>query len=537
MLKIILMQEDLPYCKTGFFSNLLLDYLDQNPKLKSLYSNFPAIENFENQINSKAENFNSSKREVLYSYFKKQYQFVDVNPTTQQQIESLSNKNTFTVTTGHQLNIFTGPLYFIYKIVSTINLCKQLKKAYPGYNFIPIYWMATEDHDFDEISFFHYQGEKIKWKQEEDGAVGRMKTTSIHPLVDTVCDALGDSESAIELKRLLIKSYKYHSTLAEATFYLVNQLFANEGLLVIDADQPELKRQAIPYFKEDLISHIAEQEVNKDSLLLEKKGYSAQVNPREINLFYLKDGLRERIISEDEDFLVVDTSIRFTKNEILNELETHPERFSPNVILRPLYQEVILPNLCYIGGGGELAYWMQLKQFFEASGVVFPMLLLRNSALLYSKKQAKKLNKLNLELEDLFLDEAAFKNKITHQISAIKVDFSDKKNFLRQQFKDLYQLAEKTDASFLGAVAAQEQKQINGLQHLEKRLLKAQKRKYKDHLDRANQHKLELFPGHLLQERHNNFMEYHIESQGKLIDLLLQKFDPLKMKFDLIQFD
>ena len=530
------MQEDLPYCKTGFFSELIEDYISENPKLKDFYSNFPTIENFENQIHQKKDYFTADKRRTLHSYFKNKYDQTESTALTQSQIESLLNPNTFTVTTGHQLNIFTGPLYFIYKIVSTINLCKTLKKAYPNHNFIPIYWMASEDHDFDEISFFHHQGRKIKWNQDEAGAVGRIPTTSLHNLVDEVCESLGNSEAALKLKRIFIKAYKYHQTLAEATFYMVNQLFKDDGLLIIDADDASLKKQMTSFFEKDLLSNLALEEVTKTSNELSNLGYPVQVHPRPINLFYLKDGLRERIVFEDGKFLVVDTHLSFSEEAMKDELKNHPERFSPNVILRPLYQEVILPNLCYIGGGGELAYWFQLKSFFEASAIDFPILLLRNSALLYTNKQAKKLKKLDLSLTDLFLDEASFNSKITHQISEVKIDFSEQKNTLEKQFKDLYKLAKKTDASFVGAVAAQEQKQINGLLHLEKRLLKAQKRKHKDHLKRANQLRLELFPGHLLQERHDNFIHYYIESQGQLIEQLKSQFSPLKLKFDLIKY-
>ncbi len=530
------MQEDLPYCSTGFFSQLILDYIDQNPKLKPFYSNFPKIEGFQEQIKRKENYFTKSKRQVLHSHFKKKYQHVDTHPKIQHQITSLLDPKTFTITTGHQLNIFTGPLYFIYKIVSTINLCVELKKAYPDYNFIPIYWMATEDHDFDEISFFHHNGQKIKWNKGEEGAVGRLNTATIHNLVDEFCDSLGNSDTALKLKRIFIKAYKYHQTLAEATFYMVNELFKEEGLLVIDADDILLKKQMSSFFKKDLFFNLAEKEVTTTSSKLADLGYPVQVNPRAINLFYLKDGIRERIVYEDDQFLVLDTELSFTVEEMKSELKNHPERFSPNVILRPLYQEVILPNLCYIGGGGELAYWFQLKSFFEASSVDFPILLLRNSALLYTNKQYSKLEKLNLNLSDLFLEEDSFNSKITHQISKVKIDFSKQKLTLEKQFKDLYELAKETDASFKGAVAAQEKKQKNGLANLEKRLLKAQKRKHKDYLKRSNQLRLELFPGHLLQERHDNFIHYYIESQGELIQLLKDQFSPLDLKFSLVQY-
>uniref|UniRef100_UPI0030F86353 bacillithiol biosynthesis protein BshC n=1 Tax=uncultured Wocania sp. TaxID=2834404 RepID=UPI0030F86353 len=259
--------------------------------------------------------------------------------------------------------------------------------------------------------------------------------------------------------------------------------------------------------------------------------YNIQVNPREINLFYLKENLRERIVFEDDVYKVNNTDITFTKNEILNEVKYHAERFSPNVIMRPLYQEVILPNLCYIGGGGELAYWFQLKGFFNKVKVTFPILLLRNSVLIQTENQHKKLEKLNISKADIFLKPDAFINKKVRQISNIEIDFSPQKEHLKKQFKDLYKLAEQTDKSFLGAIKAQEIKQLKGLDNLEKRLLKAQKKKLADQVSRMTDIQRALFPGGSLQERNTNFSEFYLEYGEELIPNLIKSLQPLKGDF------
>jgi bacillithiol biosynthesis cysteine-adding enzyme BshC len=259
--------------------------------------------------------------------------------------------------------------------------------------------------------------------------------------------------------------------------------------------------------------------------------YKIQVNPREINLFYLTDKLRERIVEIDGIYSVYGTKFSWSKNELIKELNEFPERFSPNVILRPLYEEVVLPNLCYIGGGGELAYWLQLKSNFEANKVTFPILLLRNSAVLVNEKQLEKLQKLNLSVNDLFLKQDDLITKITKQVSEIEIDFTAQKDHLKQQFKDLYKLAELTDKSFKGAVAAQERKQIKGLEHLEKRLLKAQKRKLFETLERAIVLQNELFPNQSLQERTANISEFYLEYGTEFIPNLIKNLDPLKADF------
>ncbi|HMB64790.1 MAG TPA: bacillithiol biosynthesis BshC, partial [Eudoraea sp.] len=207
-----------------------------------------------------------------------------------------------------------------------------------------------------------------------------------------------------------------------------------------------------------------------------------------------------------------------------------------NVIARPLYQEVILPNLCYIGGGGELAYWLELKSSFDAMKVPFPILLLRNSAMVITEKQHKKLEKLNIKTADLFLKQSSLINKKIREISNIDIDFSPQKEYLRQQFEALYDLAEKTDKSFLGAVKAQEARQKKGLEHLEKRLLKAQKRKLKDQVVRLTAIQNELFPNQSLQERHLNFSELYLEIGPQLIPVLLDALIPLQAEFLVLRY-
>ncbi|WP_452220261.1 bacillithiol biosynthesis cysteine-adding enzyme BshC [Lacinutrix salivirga] len=527
-------KEYIKFSKTGYFSNLICDYLAEAETLKPLYNRFPKIENFKSQIEEKSKNFEVKTRTVLVNVLKQYYKNTNTSEATQNNIEALESPKTFTVTTGHQLNLFTGPLYFLYKIISTINLTKCLKDHYPEYNFVPIYWMATEDHDFEEINYFNFKGKKIQWNRNASGAVGELNTEGLEAVFNIFSKELGIGKNADALRELFRKAYLEHANLAEATKYLANELFKDYGLIIVDANNSDLKHLFIPQIKRELADQISEQTVLDTNKKIEALDFGIQVNPRAINLFYLTKGLRERIILENETYKVLNTTLSWSKSEILKEVNDFPERFSPNVILRPLYQEVILPNLCYIGGGGELAYWFQLKSNFEANNVVFPMLLLRNSVLIKTKQQAKKLNKLTISNTDIFLKRESFINKKVRQISNINIDFSAQLNHLKTQFKDLYTLAEKTDASFIGAVAAQEKKQINGLQHLEKRLLTAQKRKLKDQVERMTQLQNELFPNGSLQERNTNFSELYLEFGEDLIPNLIQELEPLKGEFTII---
>jgi len=532
--------DHIAYPDTNYFTPLILDYLSEKESLGHLYHRFPKIENFRAQIDEKSKSYNNSIRKDLVEVLKEQYSDLKISETTSGNIDLLSSVKTFTVVTGHQLNLFTGPLYFLYKIVSTINLTRKLKEEHPKNDFVPVYWMATEDHDFEEINFFNLHGKKFKWNNAEKRAgataVGKLSTEGLEEVFKLFSAEIGGGTNAEELKEMFQKAYLEHNNLTDATRYLANRLFGKEGLVIIAAGDSRLKKHFSSHIKNELLNESSSKASQTAIDSLAEQDYKVQVNPRDINLFYLNDEIRERIIKRDSRYYVHETEISWSKEEILAEVDAHPERFSPNVMMRPLYQEVLLPNLCYIGGGGELAYWLQLKNYFEAENVVFPMLLLRNSALLQTAKQDAKRRKLDISLKELFLKQHELINRKVRKISNINIDFSEQKEHLIQQFQQMYELAEKTDKSFIGAVKAQEVKQLKGLDNLENRLLQAQKRKLKDEVERIAALQNDLFPNRSLQERQTNFSEYYDEYGQELIERLLAELDPLDANFKIITF-
>lgn len=529
----------IPFKETGYFSEFITDYLSQKVELRCLYHRFPLTTNFPAQIKEKQAHYSAENRDILAQALERQYKNLSISKETYQNIEALRQENTFTITTGHQLSLFTGPLYFIYKIVTTIVSCQQLKKLYPQYNFVPIYWMATEDHDFEEINHFSFRGQKLSWHAEQSGMVGDFSTEGLERISNILKVLLGKSHQGQYLASLFERAYEQHKTLASATRYLVNELFTPYGLVIIDGNDKALKELLVPYFKRELLENASHKEVEKTLAYIKSvnKNYPEQVHPREINIFYVKDGIRERIVKDEQGYTVLNTSIRFSEEEILRHLACFPEYFSPNVILRPLYQEVILPNLAYIGGGGEIAYWLELKDMFVQYKVPFPMLMLRNSVLLISEAQEKKLHKLGLTHHDIFLKNNILENKITQRLSEYPIDFSAQRACLQEHFAQLHQIAAHTDKSFLGAVKAQEAKQLKGLDNLEKRLLKAQKKKYRETLDRVIDLRVSLFPKESLQERVDNFSEYMIESQGQFINTLVKHLSPFDFRFVILSYE
>lgn len=531
----------IPLEQTGFFSALFLDYINQKKEVSDFYNLFPTLENFEKQIEQKQKNYSQIQRRITLKSIENQYKKsgICISKSTQENLQKLSSSNTFTITTGHQLSLFTGELYFIYKIISTIKLTKILREKYPKIHFVPVYWAASEDHDFQEINHLKIGQKTIRWENSQTGMVGNFSTSQMNDFANELRKELGTSEEGQKLYNLFENSYLKTSNLAQATFYLVNALFGEYGLVIIDGNQKELKQSFLPYMEAELTQNTGFKQVIKtiEQIQNTNNRYSIQVNPREINLFYLTENGRNRIVRSEKGFSVLNTNLDFTEDEMLKELYNSPQNFSPNVILRPLYQEVILPNLCYVGGAGELAYWLELKHFFEASQVVFPMLLPRNSALCIGQKTQKKLKKFKISAEQLFFKNSDLEKFILTQRKNIPLDLSSLKITLKQQFEQLYEIAQQTHSSFKNLVKAQEIKQIKGLNSLENRLLKSQKKIHSDEIERLLLLKNELFPNGNLQERTQNFSEFAISTQGRFISDLIEIFNPLKIEFSIVYLD
>lgn len=505
---------------TQQFSSLFLDYIDNKEELKSFFNLYPTINSFEKQIQQKR--FSEEHRKNLVSVLKEQYSSVSNAPSAN--IEALANENTFTVTTGHQLNIFSGPLYFIYKIVTVINLSKELKAKYPDYNFVPVYWMATEDHDFEEIASFNLFGKKYTWETEQKGGVGRMSLEGIDKIWEEVS----------EMPEFFKKAYTENKTLAEATRAYVNYLFGKEGLVVVDADSSVLKKEFASSIADDLLNHTANNLVEKQNSELEKLGYKTQIFPRKINFFYLDNGIRERIEKqEDGSYQVLNTEITFSEQELQQKLETSPECFSPNVVMRPVYQEVILPNLAYIGGPAEVVYWLQLKPVFDHYNIPFPILMPRNFALVVNKGNAKKINKLGVSTEVFFQDEDTLRLWFVEKNAETSFELSHEMLAFKKVFKEISTKAEGIDPSLVGFVGAETQKGLKSLQNIEKRLRKGEERKQETAVKQLLGVKERLFPNGSPQERVDNLLTFHLNDES-FIQTLLEEFKPLEFTMNVM---
>ncbi len=502
---------------TGAFPKLFLDYLSKKETLSGFYGNFPDLEGFRAQLESRR--FSTEKRQILVDTLKKQYSGI-ANPPD---LDIFLDPRTFAVTTGHQLNIFTGPLYIIYKIVCIINLSRRLKETFPDYHFVPVYWMASEDHDFEEIASFTLFGQKHTWETAQKGAVGRMNPAEIKAILDLLKDKPQVFENA----------YLNNGSLCGAVRQYMHDLFGNEGLVSLDADSRELKKLFSEVIKDDLLHHHAGRIVSETSSRLEALSYKTQIHPRDINFFYLDNGVRERIEHQDGVWKVLNTDLSFSREEILALVDTEPEKFSPNVVLRPLLQETILPNLAYIGGPSEVPYWLQLKHVFDHYKTPFPILMPRNFALVVNGASAKKAEKLGVGIDELFDDDVTLRKRFVEKNSENSLSLAFEIDEISEVFRRIAVKAQAIDLTLKPVVEAENAKFNNALENLEKRLKKAEERHFEASVTQLLHLREKLFPGGGLQERKENFLSFYLNDPS-FLQKLFSTFDPLDFRFNIL---
>lgn len=523
----------IPFADTGYFTDLILDYLAQKPEVKEFYDNYPSLDGFRAKIKERSQL--PVDRQVLVEVIEEQCKDIGLSEKTKDNFQKLKADNTFTVTTGHQLNLFTGPLYFIYKIISTINLAEALSKEFPENHFVPIYWMHTEDHDFKEINHIHLFNKKVEWDGDYQIPAGYLKTNELEKLLEELGDILGDSENAQHIKELLNRAYLQHDNLADATRYLANELFKGFGLVILDASDDRLKQEFIPYLKADVLEQKNSNLVIATNEKLDVKGYKTQVNPREINCFYTDSERRSRIVQERDAFKVLDSDLQFTKAEMERLIEEKPNHFSPNVVLRPMYQERILPNIAYIGGGGELAYWLQYKSMFAENGVSFPILLLRNSVMFINQNVASKIEKTGLDINQLFKDTDLLINEFVEQNAVDEINLEEEKAEITKTYGSLKAKAENVDPTLGPRVEAELANHVKSIEKLEDRLRKAEKTKFEISINQIKGIKQKLFPNRSLQERYENFISLYLQYGPDFIQELKQQLEPLDSRFIVLE--
>lgn len=510
----------IPFRDTYAFSPLFLDYMEEKENLQSFYRRFPRPENFKEQIRDKK--FSRADREILVAQLRLQYGHLLTEPVAQN-LNLLEKENTFTVTTGHQLTLLAGPMYFIFKIITVINTCQKLAALFPEFHFVPVFWMASEDHDFEEIKSACISGQELVWNTSQTGAVGRYR-------LEGMKEVLQKADFPI-FKRAFAES----ETLSRAVQHYVNALFGKEGLVVIDADNRELKRKLIPIMYEDIFNQSSKAVVDSSSERLEKAGYKAQVHARSINFFYLDKGIRGRI-EKQGNFRVAGTELQFSEAELKKIIEEEPEKISPNVILRPLYQELVLPNLSYTGGPGELAYWLQLKDLFSTHHIPFPILQPRNFALIIDHVTARLISRTGLPIHSFFKNKnEIFKEWLSLQ-NDLQFSYQPSAQKMQEAFEEIKNHASQVDPTLEKYIQAIRHRTGKNIDKAREKTLRAMKRKHSDRFRQIENIKERLFPKGSLQERVENFLTLQT-LHSTLAEDVRKAFDPFDYNFNLLCYD
>lgn len=523
-----LVKEALELAQTGFFTPLVLDYCSQKKSLEPYIQAFPSTESILEQIQLKQSQ--SLNRNLLVDVLIQQYAHLEISDLVKHNIEVLRNSSTFTICTAHQPNIFTGHLYFIYKIIHAIKLSIECAKLYPMYNFVPLYYIGSEDNDLDEIGELNYNGKSYQWQSDQKGACGRMLTRNFDPILKDILATLNDQvPDEKHLIELFNNAYNGQHTLSEATRIIVNDLFGKYGLVVLDPDHADLKNQFNSVMRDELLSQ-SSHNIVQQTLEGLSQNYKSQAPPRALNLFYLKDDIRERIEFDGSFWTVVNTKIQLTKDELLTELQEFPNHFSPNVILRPLYQETILPNIAFVGGGGELAYWLQLKALFDFHKITYPLIFLRNSVLWINAKSAQRKSQIGLSLEALFYTPEKLvqlqlaDHHVLEQLNTFETD-------IELKYTELNLLAEQVSDSLKQSVEAHKAKVKNIQQRIHQKFVAHLKRNESDVITKIYSLKQQLFPNNTLQERYYTFLTIYKEFGPTILEELIQFQDPFSHQF------
>ncbi|MCO5234201.1 MAG: bacillithiol biosynthesis cysteine-adding enzyme BshC [Chitinophagales bacterium] len=510
----------------SFFSKLLSDYT-QNKFPDILQPQFSiGWEGFDERIKEDYSLF--IDRDQLSETIFKQYDGIEISDKVGRNILSLKENNTFCVTTAHQLSFLGGPLYYVIKIANTISLARELQSKYPDKNFVPVYWMGSEDHDFEEVNHIFLFGNKYTWNTEQSGPVGRFSLDNIQECIQQVLDKLGENNPN-DIQSLIRKSY-LHKTVEGANRELVNGLFGKHGLLVVNGDDYSLKVPLSKIIQNEIIQQKSFQLLLKRSELLKEYGYHAQANGRAVNLFYLSDTFRTKIEPIDNHKFKIGDNI-WNLEDLVEEANQHPERFSPNVILRPLFQQAVLPSIGFIGGGSEVAYWMQTTEVFKYHQVSFPVVIPRTSLMWVNNSNFQKFQKLNLHVSAIFKDKEILKKEYLLEKIDVQPDLEVEKNFIHEWMDKIKEKACQIDSTLGPAVGADAQKIQSILSQIEGKMLRSIKHKNETILRQIDGLYHTYFPNHTLQERHDNFLNFYSVYGQKFIDCLVEQLLVIDQEF------
>ena len=523
---------DLPFSKISQLSQRDVSYASEDSPLHSLLPYSPTLEGLKQSIQDRSKH--SIDRDLLVKVLKDQYKDFENVEEIGKNIELLAKKNCFTITTAHQPVVLTGPLYVIYKALSAVQWAQKLQAETPGAHILPLFIVGGEDHDFEEIKSTHVFRKEFTWDyQHKGGAVGRIPSQELLSIVEEVEQLFENDPKGKELLQSMKSSYaNKEGHFTRATREILHHLMGHLGLICLDMSDARFKQHFIPYIKKEVLASESKSHVLEMQQDLESLGFDHQAYVRDINFFYLRAHSRELILKKDGVFKVDSGELEWTADEMEKEIETNPERFSPNVIMRPVYESVFLPDIAYVGGGGELAYWMERPRQFDALNVHFPVLLRRKSLALIDETLLNQWEELGFRIAELVSHSDELKKNFVYQESEIGLD--DELNQITSVFKGIEKKAVDIDPSLEGKVKGMQKSVENMLEGLEKRMVRSTKKKYDEKISKIDKIKSRIHPDHSLQERSENILSFYSRTEKPFIDYLMEHIDATNGEFSFL---
>ncbi|CUS76979.1 bacillithiol biosynthesis cysteine-adding enzyme BshC [Candidatus Kryptonium thompsonii] len=524
----------------GGLTLLFIDYIYNFKSVKEFYNHdFNDFDNLPSLIETVLKNY-KNRGEVVQVL--KRQNFSYGNHYASENLELLSRDNTLAVVTGQQVGFLSGPLYTIYKIITAIKLSHFLSEKFPDYNFVPVFYLESEDHDFFEANhakIFNANNELIKVEfvpadgfKENYGPVGEIKfDDGIENVLQKLKDELQDSEFKEAVLSLVNSAYQKDISFVEAFARYVGELFKNFGLIFLNPNDANLKKLLTPVFEKEIDEHPKlSNRIIDVSAELEKRNYHAQAKPRAINLFLLYRGGRYPIEPADEEgmFRLKGVRFKFSKGELKHILETNPQALSPNVILRPICQDTLLPTISYIAGPSEIAYFAQLKPAYVYFGVPMPVIFPRISATLIEPKVRKVLEKYNINIHEIFSDFPSVAKKITAESLDVDIDgfFHTVRSRIESLLGEIKDFVSNIEPSLGGAVDNSSSKILYHINSIYEKTINMNQKRNEIVAKQIEKLKLNLLPEDELQERVLN-ITYFLNKYGP--SLINRLFDDLEM--------
>ncbi len=505
------------------FSPLVNEYLYHPQRIRSLYHRLPKQENWIDLIEEKK--LQNLDRDLLVQVLLEQHADID-NALIQDRIKKLGKSSTFTVCTAHQPLLFTGHAYFVHKILDVIKLASEIDASLASYDVLPVFYIGGDDSDWEEIGRVSIHNETFRYAPPREVMSGRkVIDQEIIDLLQSVLQKLSNLPHAQELSTMMRNAYQIGTTFTDATRKFVYHLFSEYPIIVMDADDPRLRASMRQALQTDLLEQKTAS-IMQAHLDILREGFKITAPPQPTNFFYIHNDLRIKINANQDRWHIGEDDWSYSRLE--NEIHEKPENFSANVIYRPLYQESILPNICFTGGGGELSYWLELKSLFRALEIPMPALKLRTSLGIIDAETSQNLTQSDYTFGDLFLSESDFLDKYVYLKNNISLLTSYKHDLDVAMENYLEEIHSNFELSANQSQYAK--KTIDQLHlHLSKKIKKHLRIQEQSGISEYKNLQAQVLPHQKLQERGDSFIQYLAMYGKKIVDDLYEVIDDDKM--------